>query len=147
MRKVLLAVTVLGALSMMGCKRQVPRDIIQKSIKNAMSFHAPLITSAMCGQQVRGIPNATITVTKTNPDNTGVVHIKGSPWPGANVKMGTVCEGDVEYKYSYTSKKRGRTTTTTWYLDHAKLTAVQTPGVTFKPVDENASDGDEGDNN
>jgi hypothetical protein len=143
MRNAVIAVVVVGALSMVGCKRQVPTDIVQKSLRNAMSSHAPLTTSGMCGANVRGIPNATITVTKRNPDNTGIAHVRGTPWGGAP----STCEGDVEFKYSYTSKTTGykrKTTTTTWYLDHVKLVAVQTKGVNFKPVDENATDDDDG---
>ena len=40
MRNVGLMVAVLiGAMSMAGCKRQVPNDIVQKSIKNAIRFN------------------------------------------------------------------------------------------------------------
>ena len=57
----------------------------------------------------------------------------------------STCEGDVEFKYSYTSKTRGykrKTTTTTWYLEYVKLVAVQTPGVKGSSVDEDP-DGDD----
>ncbi len=143
MRKALLGVMVLAAMPLLGCKKQVPNDIVQRSLKGALSTHAPATTSAMCGKKVRGIPNATITVTKKNPDNTGIAHVKGSPWlaPGTPA----FCEGDVEFKYSSTSKTTGykrKTTTTTWYLEHVKLLAVQTPGVANTTADEDP-DGDD----
>lgn len=146
MRKVLVAaVVVVGAFSLMGCKRQVPNDIVQKSLRGALSTHSPLTTSAMCGAKVKGLVGATITVKEKRPDNTGVAHVRGMPWaaPGAP----SMCEGDVEFKYSYTSKTTGykrKTTTTTWYLEHVKLLAVQTPGVKGGPVDEDP-DGDDDD--
>jgi hypothetical protein len=146
MRNAVLVVAVFGALSMVGCKRQVPQDIVQKSIKNAMR-QAPLTSSAMCGTDVKGLANATISVKSRKPDNTGVAHVKGFPMGGTVGKTPTSCEGDVEYAYSYTSKTTGykrKTTSTTWYLDKMKLVAVQTSGVTFKPVEEKANDEDEG---
>lgn len=142
MRRVAIGLLVVGALTVTGCKRQVPTDIVQKSLRSAISSHAPMTTSGMCGSNVRGIPNASITITKRNPDNTGVAHVRGTPWGGSP----STCEGDIEFKYSYTSKTSGykrKRTTTTWYLDEVKLVAVQTKGVSFKPVAENASD-DEG---
>ena len=58
-----------------------------------------------------------------------------------------LCEGDVEFKFTYSSRTTGptkrKTTTTTWYIEHVKLTAVQTKGVIFKSVDENATDEEE----
>lgn len=145
MRKVVLLAAVVGALSMMGCKRQVPNDIIQKSLKNALTFGAPNTTSAMCGTNVRGLVGPSITVTKKNGDNSGSAHVSGSPI-GGGVGAPSRCEGDIEFRYTYTTKTTGirrKTTTTTWYLDNIKLTAVQTKGVTFKPVDETANDQDE----
>jgi hypothetical protein len=145
MRNVVLSlVVVASALSLAGCKKQVPSDIVQKSLKGALTFHAPNVSSGMCGGQTKGITNPTITVTKRNPDNSGVAHIVGRPWmaPGLPDK----CEGDVEYKYSYTQRTSGyrrKTTTTTWNLEYIKLVGVQTKGVTFKPVNENAPDDDD----
>ncbi|MCA9589284.1 MAG: hypothetical protein KC657_28430 [Myxococcales bacterium] len=143
MRKGLLAVTMLCTLSLFGCKKQVPTNIVQRSLKNALR-HAPLTASGMCGATVKGLPNATITIAKRGANNTGVAHVVGAPWmaPGAPSK----CEGDVEFAYSYNTKRtgyRGRNKTTTWYLDHLKLVAVQTPGVAFKAVDESNVDDDD----
>jgi hypothetical protein len=57
------------------------------------------------------------------------------------------CEGDVEFKYPYTTKTIGagsrRRTQTTWYLTHMKLTAIQTPGVAFKPFEEDPEGDDD----
>ncbi len=134
------------ALSLSGCKKQVPTDIVQRSLRNALRTHAPLTTSGMCGVAVKGLINASITNIQRKPDGvTGTAHVSGAPFlaPGAP----STCEGDVEFKYSSTSKTTGsrkrRTTTTTWYLDHIKLVAVQTRGVAFKPVDENSEDDDD----
>ncbi len=143
MRKALFGAIAVVVLSTTACKREVPSDIVQKTMKGALSSHAPATTSAMCGAKVRGLSNATITVKTRNPDNTGVVHVKGTPWlaPGTP----PFCEGDVEYRYSFTSKTTGykrKTTTTTWYLEHVKLLTVQTPGVKSVTADE-APDGDE----
>jgi hypothetical protein len=146
MRNALLSVVVvMSALSLAGCKKQVPNDIVQKSLKGALTFHAPNVSSGMCGAQTKGITNPTISVTKRNPDNTGVAHIVGRPWMGAT-GLPDKCEGDIEYKYSYTSKTTGykrKTTTTTWSLEYIKLVGVQTKGVTFKPVNESAPDDDD----
>ena len=146
MRKGIMFVMVLGLLTTAGCKKQVPTDIVQKSLRSALRVHAPNTTSAMCGLQVKGLVNANITnVTRNKDGKTGKAHISGAPWMVAGAPAN--CEGDVEFQYSYTAKTTGpskrRTTTTTWYLDHLKLTAVQTKGVTFKPVDENSSDDDD----
>ncbi len=146
MRKALAIATIFCALTQTGCKRQVPSDIVQRSMKNAITFHAPLTTSAMCGTQVRGLISPSIVVTKRNVDNTGTAHVSGSPMGAFGANVPSKCEGDVDFKFSYTTKTRGirrRTTTTTWYLDSIKLTAVQTKGVAFKPVDEAASDEDD----
>ncbi len=145
MQKALVLGTMLLAMSSAGCKKKVPNDIVQKTLKGALSRHAPATTSAMCGAKVKGIANATITVTSTKPDNTGVAHVKGTPWlaPGTP----PFCEGDVEFKYSFTSKTTGytrKTTTTTWYLEHVKLVGVQTPGVANVTADEDP-DGDDDD--
>jgi hypothetical protein len=146
MRKVMTVAAIFCALTTTACKRQVPNDIIQKSMKNAITFHAPNTTSAMCGTTVRGLISPTIVVTKKNPDNTGTAHVAGSPMGAFGPNSPSRCEGDIDFKYSYTTKTRGirrKTTTTTWYLDSFKLTAVQTKGVTFKPVDEAANDEDD----
>jgi hypothetical protein len=145
MRKLVLAAAILGALTTTGCKRQVPNDIIQKSLKNALTFHAPATTSGMCGTSVHGLVSPSISVTKKNPDNSGTAHISGSPL-GGGAGAPSRCEGDIEFRYTYTTKTTGirrKTTTTTWYLSNIKLTAVQTKGVTFKAVDEAASDEDD----
>ena len=146
MRKAMVLAVMLGAMSLLGCKKQVPTDIVQKSLRNALRLHAPQTTSAMCGATVKGLINANVTNVVRKPDGaTGTAHISGAPWtaPGAPAN----CEGDVEFKYTYTQKttgpKKRRTTTTTWFLEHIKLTAVQTKGVVFKSVDENASDDDD----
>ncbi|MDB4934835.1 MAG: hypothetical protein JWP87_1807, partial [Labilithrix sp.] len=137
---------IASAMSLLGCKKQVPTDIVQKSLRNALRLHAPLTTSAMCGANVKGLTNANITSVVRKPDGvTGTAHISGAPWvaPGSP----PLCEGDVEFKFTFTQKSTGptkrRKTTTTWFLEHVKLTAVQTRGVTFRPVDENASDEDD----
>jgi hypothetical protein len=137
---------MIGAMSLMGCKKQVPVDIVQKSLRNALRLNAPLTTSGMCGASVKGLINANITNVVRKPDGvTGTAHVSGAPWtsPGAPAN----CEGDVEFKYTFTKKTSGSTrrrkTTTTWFLDRVKLTAVQTRGVVFKPIDESSSDDDE----
>jgi len=146
MRKGMVLVLIVGVMSLTGCKKQVPTDIVQKSLRNALRLHAPATTSALCGLNVKGLVNANITkVVPSKDGSSGTAHVSGAPWtaPGAPAS----CEGDVEFKYSYTQKTTGprkrKTTTTTWYLDHIKLTAVQTKGVTFKSVDENAGDDDD----
>lgn len=145
MRKALVFVTMFVALSGAGCKKKVPNDIVQKTLKGALSGHAPATTSAMCGTRVKGLPTPTITVTSMKPDNTGLAHVKGAPWLAAGAPP--VCEGDIEFKYTYTSKTTGykrKTTTTTWYLEHVKLLAVQTPGVANATADEDPDgDGDD----
>lgn len=143
MRRVVVALVALLGLTTAGCKKQVPKDIVQKSLVNALR-HAPNTASAMCGADVRGLLGARITNVKADKENKGTAHIAGSPFLGKGAP--STCEGDVEFKYSYTSKTTGykrKTTTTTWSLDDLKLVAVQTKGVTFKPVDEKPDDGDE----
>lgn len=149
MTRFLLCGAVGLALLASGCQRTVPQDIVNKSLQSSLRV-APGIASAMCGATVRGFSSTTVTITKRGEKNTGVAHLVGTPWltQGAPKQ----CEGDVEYAYSYSSKSsrvgRKRRTTVTWSLDSLKLTAVQTPGVTFKPVTEAPAaedDGDEGD--
>lgn len=136
------------ALTSTGCKKQVPNDIVEKSLKNALRLHAPATTSAMCGLTVKGLVSANVTKITKKPDGkTGTAHVSGSPWMTAGAP--STCEGDVEFEYSYTQKTTGpsrrRTTTTTWFLDRVKLIAVQTKGVTFKAVDEKSTDDDDDD--
>lgn len=134
------------SLSSSGCERKVPEDIVQKSMQSAFK-QAPNTASAMCGVPVKGFSSTEVKITKRGEKNTGVAHIVGKPWLGANTPK--QCEGDVEYAYSYTSKTsrtgRKRRTTVTWSLDALKLIAVQTPGVTFKPVQETPPEADDGD--
>ena len=133
MRRVLAIAVVFVAAFSTGCKKQVPNDIVQQSLRGALHTHAPKSTSAMCGTNVRGLLGATITVKSKTPDNVGVAHVRGMPVGG--VKAPTFCEGDVEFKFSSSTKRsgyKGRNTTTTWYLEHVKLVAINTPGV--KPV-------------
>ena len=138
-------VVMIAGVSLTGCKKQVPTDIVQNSLRNALRLHAPQTTSAMCGANVKGLINANVTAVTRKPDGvTGNAHISGAPWtaPGAP----PLCEGDVEFKYTYSQKTSGsrkrRTTNTTWFLEHVKLTGVQTRGVSFKSVDEDANDDD-----
>jgi hypothetical protein len=145
MRKVLMAAVVLAAMSTLGCKKTVPNDIVQKTMRGVLTSHAPITTSGMCGVKVRGLSTAVITVKTKNADNTGVAHIRGTPWLGPGTPA--FCEGDVGFKYTYSSKTTGykrKTTTTTWQLEHVKLLAVQTPGVIFTPIDEDP-DGEDDD--
>ncbi len=137
MRVWALGVVAVASLSLFGCKRQVPTDIVQKSLTSSLR-NAPMTASAMCGAQTRGFTSSTITITKRNPDNTGVAHVRGTPWMGQGVPSS--CEGDVEYRYTYSTRKIGRNTRTTWYLEHLKLVAVQTKGVQLKQVDETVDD-------
>ena len=95
---------------------------------------------------MKGLINANVTNVVRKPDGvTGTAHISGAPWtsPGAPA----LCEGDVEFKFSFSQRTNGprkrKTTTTTWSLEHVKLTAVQTKGVAFKSIDENSSDDDD----
>jgi hypothetical protein len=143
MRKAFMVAVVFFAMSSMGCKKQVPNDIVQKTLKGALSTHAPATTSAMCGVKVRGLNNTTVTIKSKNAENIGVAHVKGTPWLAAGTPP--FCEGDIQFKYSFTSKTTGykrKTTTTTWYLEHVKLVGIQTPGVANGTADEDP-DGDE----
>jgi hypothetical protein len=147
MRSVLIpSLAILASIGLVGCKKTVPNDIIQKSFTNALR-HAPNTASAMCGANTRGFTSVRVTVTKKLPENKGSVHVKGTPWFGPGVP--SECEGDIDYAYSYQSKTRkvGRNTRTdtTWYLDQMTLTAVQTKGVTFKSVNEQANEDEEDD--
>ncbi len=132
------------ALATGGCERKVPEDIVEKSMQSALRT-APNTTSAMCGVPIKGFSSTEVKITKRGEKNTGVAHLIGKPWLGQNTPK--QCEGDVEYAYSYTSKSsrsgRRRKTTVTWSLDQLKLIAVQTPGVTFKPVAETPPESDD----
>jgi hypothetical protein len=78
-------------------------------------------------------------VTKKDAENKGTVHVTSSQQNGAKM---IPCEGDLTYAFSYKSRTIGKRTTVTWSLDDIKLTAVQTPGVNFKPVEEKPDDND-----
>jgi hypothetical protein len=143
---VVIAFMATTALSMLtGCKKQVPNDIVQKSMSNALR-HAPVTASAMCGVNAKGITGATITVKSRGKDNTGVAHVKGSSLFAQQGGIKT-CEGDVEFAYTYSQKttgpSRNRRTTTTWFLEHMKIVAVQTPGVTLKAAGDESVDDDD----
>lgn len=144
MRRLMLLLAFSG-LCLSGCKKTVPTDIVQKSMKNALLFHAPITVSAMCGAQTKGLTNAVVTNVVKGKENVGTAHVKGSPFlaPGTPPS----CEGDFEFRYSYKTKSRrvGRKTVTDtyWTLEHLKLTAVQTPSVVFKAAEEDSSDEDD----
>jgi hypothetical protein len=140
-----IAVVFVAAFST-GCKKQVPNDIVQQSLRGALHTHSPKTTSAMCGTTVRGIIGTTVTVKSKNADNIGVAQVRGIPVGG--YKAPTFCEGDIEFKFSSTTKNsnyRRGTKTTTWYLDHVKLLAVTTPGVRGITVDEDPDGDDDND--
>jgi hypothetical protein len=146
MRRVLAIAVVFVAAFSTGCKKQVPTNIVQQSLRGALHTHAPKTTSAMCGTTVRGIIGTTVTVKSKGADNIGIAHVRGMPVGG--FKAPAFCEGDVEFKFSSTSKRtnyrRSSNTTTTWDLDHVKLIGITTPGVTSVSVDEDP-DGDDDD--
>lgn len=140
------AVAALFVLPEAGCKRSVPNNIVEQSMSNALRS-SPTIPSAMCGVAVKGFASTSVSNIQRGEDNVGSAHLVGKPWPGQGQPAS--CEGDVKFKYSYTSKSSGsrrrRKTTVTWYLDKLELTAVQTPGVAFKPVaDDKIDDSDDG---
>lgn len=144
MRNALALMLVMSTLSLMGCKKTVPNDIVQKSLKNALS-RAPATGTNMCGVPVKGLTNVTVNVTKRGENSTGVAHVKGMPL-FAQGAAPTYCEGDVEFAYSYTARTTGyrrKNTTTTWYLDNLNLIAVQTKGVTLRPTSEKPDDDDQ----
>ena len=146
MRRVLAIAVVFVAAFSTGCKKQVPNDIVQQSLRGALHTHAPKSTSAMCGTNVRGLLGATITVKSKTSDYVGIAHVRGMPVGG--VKAPTFCEGDVEFKFSSTTKTSGykrRNTTTTWYLEHVKLVAINTPGVKPVQIDEDPDGDDDND--
>ena len=143
MRKVAgLALLGVGLVTLSGCKRQVPDDIVRKTMTSAVRMHAAGLVSVMCGGTTKGLTNPVVTVTKKNPDgSTGTAHVRGGPlFFSGKTPAPSQCEGDVDFTYTYTSRttgsSRNRRTTTTWYLQHMKLTAVQTPGVSMRPFDE-----------
>ena len=98
------------------------------------------------GTTVRGIIGTVITVKSKTPDNVGVAHVRGMPVGGVKAPM--FCEGDIEFKFTSTTRRsgyRGRNTRTTWYLDHVKLLSIQTPGVANRGVDEDPDGDDDND--
>src|SRR3954462_630952 len=81
MRKAMVLAVMLGAMSLLGCKKQVPTDIVQKSLRNALRLHAPQTTSGMCGASVKGLINANVTNVVRGKDGTsGTAHVSGAPW-------------------------------------------------------------------
>lgn len=142
MRKIaVFAMLGLGMFTLSGCKRQVPDDIVKKTMTSAIRMHAAGLVSVMCGGSTKGLSNPTVTVTKKNPDGTtGTAHVRGAPMFFQGKVTPSQCEGDVDFAFTYTSRTTGsgkrRHTMTTWYLQHMKLTAVQTPGVTMKAFEE-----------
>jgi len=142
MKRPLILALALGSLFVMGCKKQVPTDIIQKSITYHVRNDAKFAT-IVCGVQAKGLSGAVVTVKSRGENSTGVAHVKGTSLfaQGGN----KTCDADLEFAYTFTQKttgpSRNRRTTTTWYLTHLKLVAVQTPGVTLNgPVDEDVDD-------
>lgn len=142
---------IAAATSSYGCKffeKKVPEDIVQKAL-NESARHLGGTASAMCGGSTRGLINATVTIKSRGEKNTGVAHLKGSPWPTAGEDLPSKCEGDVEYAFSFKTKTYGigkkRRTETTWFLDSVKLIAVQTEGVKFKGEKEETNDPDKAD--
>lgn len=137
---------LVGLLGGIGCDRRVPDDIVQKSMQSTLR-QMPGTASAMCGATVKGFASTEVRISKRGEKNTGVVHVVGRPWLTAGGPK--QCEGDLEYAYSYSSKTsrlgRKRRTTVTWSLDSLKLIAVQTPGVTFSPVQEAPAEADDDD--
>jgi hypothetical protein len=131
-----LAFLVLAALPVAGCKRQVPDKIVQDVVKKFLR-HAPNTASAVCGFQRPGLTLSNVKVTKKDAENKGTVHVTSSQQNGTKMVN---CEGDLSYAFSYKSRTIGKRTTVTWTLDDIKLTAVQTPGVNFKPFVEKPDD-------
>lgn len=136
--------TMIVGVSLTGCGRSVPESIVKKAMEDSIRT-APNTTSAMCGVDVDGLTVTETSIKKTGDKNTGIVHVKGKPRPSFGHKKlkdeeekdpPKECEGDIEYQFSYTSKRFGRRTEVTWSLDKMKLVAVQTKGVKFKPVEE-----------
>jgi hypothetical protein len=126
-------------MSLVGCKKMAPEDVVRNSIVSAMRSHAGGLVSAMCGVPAQGLPTPNIRVVSRIAGGTGTVHVSGKPMlKGAG--NAPQCEGDIEYSFTYTTKTTGpakkRKTMTTWYLNHMKLVAVQTPGVALKPFEE-----------
>lgn len=134
------------ATSSLGCKffeKKVPEDIVNKALNQSLRHMAGTAT-AMCGGTTRGLIDAKVTIKSRGEKNTGVAHVKGSPWPTAGEDLPSKCEGDVEFAFSFTTKSYGtgkkRRTETTWFLDKIKLVAMQTDGVKFKGEKEETND-------
>lgn len=151
MRNTLGISAVLGlSLLLGGCKREVPSNIVDTTMRRTFLTNLPFTSSAMCGAKVTGVNLNTVTVTRKGEDLTGTAHVKGT----ATGPKGPInCEGDVDFKYTTSSstKKKGvgtnkkKTTTTTFWLSTIKLKAVQTPGVTFVPPPDEKPPEDDGD--
>lgn len=126
-----------------GCKREVPSNIVDSTMRKVFRTNLPYTSSAMCGQKVSGLSLSTVTVTAKGENLTGTAHVKGT---ATGAKGPVTCEGDVDFKYTTTTstkkkgigKKKKTTTTTHWWLQTVKLKAVQTPGVTFTPPPDEA---------
>ncbi len=133
-----------------GCKREVPSNIVDSTMRKVFLTNLPYTSSAMCGQKVTGVSLNTVTVTAKGENLTGTAHVKGT---ATGPKGPLTCEGDVDFTYTTTtsSKKKGigkkkkTTTTTTYWLSTVKLKAVQTPGVTFTPPPDEKPPEDDGD--
>lgn len=126
------------ALTAAGCKRQVPDKIVVDVVKKFLR-HAPNTSTAMCGFQRNGLLLADVKVTKKDADNKGTVHVSSSQQNGTKMVK---CEGDLSYDFSYKSRTIRKRTTVTWSLENIQLTAVQTPGVNFTPIQEKPGDDD-----
>lgn len=139
MRNTLRISALLGlSLLLGGCKREVPSNIVDTTMRRTFLTNLPFTSSAMCGAKVTGLSLNTVTVTRKGENLTGTAHVKGT---ATGPKGPLNCEGDVDFTYTTTSstkkkgigKKKKSTTTTTYWLSTIKLKAVQTPGVTFVP--------------
>jgi hypothetical protein len=143
-----LAAVLFGAT---GCKKKIPDNVVKDTLTRALRTHASKLVSVMCGGDTQGLSLPTITITARNEDNTGTAHVKGSPTFFKGKTRPAQCEGDLSYKYTYTSRTYGpsnrRRTVTTWYLDHMKLLAVQTPGASYSPFEEDPEGDDDDDTN
>ena len=150
MRRLGIALALLLLLvTVPGCKKQVPDDIVKKGMTSVLRSHASNLVSAMCGAKSQGITFPNIAISKRGENNTGVAHVKGSPTFYTGKPPTPTCEGDIEYSYEYTTRTYGpskrRKTVTTWYLKHMKLLAIQTPGVTSKSMEEDPEGDDDDD--
>jgi hypothetical protein len=119
-----------------GCKKRVPNNVVSDALIDAMQRQAPKTVSAMCGARTKGLTRPEISNVRLDEEKPtqGIAHVKGAPWLTAGVTLPSSCEGDVEFRFASntTTSKKGkiRTNKTTWFLEHIKLSAVQTTGVT-----------------